>query len=262
MLKPNRTLLIVLAVFAATMAVAGAVVWQGGHSNGAAAQTVDFNRDIRPILNGNCIACHGGVKQAGGVSFSYREQALGTGKSGRPTVIPGNPRGSELMARVTSGNPETRMPLHAAPLPPEKIALLRQWIKEGASWENYWAFVPPKTQSLPQVRQSSWVRQPLDRFVLARLETEKLKPSPEAAKSVLLRRVSLDLTGLPPTPEELAAFLADRSVNAYEKQVDRLLASPRYGERWASLWLDLARYGDTKGFEKDRARPGAWVYRD
>ncbi len=261
MLKPNRTLLIVLAVFAATMAVAGAVVWQGGPSHSAAAQ-IDFNRDIRPILNGNCIACHGGVKQAGGVSFSYREQALGTGKSGRPTVIPGNPRGSELMARVTSGNPETRMPLHAAPLSPEKIALLRQWIKEGATWENYWAFVPPKTQSLPQVRQASWVRQPLDRFVLARLEQEKLKPSPEASKSALLRRVSLDLTGLPPTPQELAAFLADTSANAYEKQVDRLLASPRYGERWASLWLDLARYGDTKGFEKDRARPGAWVYRD
>jgi mono/diheme cytochrome c family protein len=262
MLKPNRVLLIVLAVFAATMAVAGAVVWQGGHSNSAAAQTVDFNRDIRPILNGSCIACHGGVKQAGGVSFSYREQALGTGKSGRPTVIPGNPRGSELMARVTTGNPETRMPLHAAPLPPEKIALLRQWIKEGAAWENYWAFVPPKVQSLPEVRQASWIRQPLDRFVLARLEKEKLKPSPEASKAALLRRVSLDLTGLPPTPEELTAFLADRTANAYEKQVDRLLASPRYGERWASLWLDLARYGDTKGFEKDRARPGAWVYRD
>ena len=261
-MKPNRTLLIVLAVFAATIAVAGAVVWRGGPSNGAAAQAVDFNRDIRPILNGNCIGCHGGVKQAGGVSFSYRDQVLGTGKSGRPTVIPGNPRGSELMARVTSGNPETRMPLHAAPLPAQQIALLRQWIEEGAPWENYWAFVAPKAQRLPQVKQAAWVRQPLDRFILARLEREKLKPSPQAPKTALLRRVSLDLTGLPPTPEEQRAFLADTSPNAYEKQVDRLLASPRYGERWASLWLDLARYGDTKGFEKDRARPGAWVYRD
>lgn len=247
------------AVVLIATGMVGAMVLRKGDD---AQQRVDFNRDIRPILNGSCIGCHGGVKQAGGVSFSYREQALGTGKSGRPTVIPGNPRGSELMARVTSDNPQTRMPLHAPALRPEQVALLRQWIDEGAAWENYWAFVPPRAQSLPQVKQVSWVRQPLDRFVLARLESEKLKPSPQAPKEALLRRVSLDLTGLPPTPEEQAAFLADASANAYEKQVDRLLASPRYGERWASLWLDLARYGDTKGFEKDRARPGAWIYRD
>ncbi len=140
--------------------------------------------------------------------------------------------------------------------------MLRRWIDEGAPWSDYWAFVKPKPQSLPSVKQTGWVRQPVDRFVLARLEKEKLAPSPEADKAALLRRVSLDLTGLPPTPEELAAFQADTSRDAYEKQVDRLLASPRYGERWASLWLDLARYGDTKGFEKDRARPGAWTYRD
>lgn len=262
MLRPNRTVLIVLGGFAATIVIAGAVILNTNGSGGATAQTVDFNRDVRPILNGSCIGCHGGVKQAGGVSFSYREQVLGTGKSGRPTVIPGNPRASELMARVTSGNAETRMPLHAPPLQPQQVAVLRQWIEEGAPWEDYWAFVPPKTQVLPPVRQMSWIRQPLDRFVLARLEKEKLAPSPEASKPALLRRVSLDLTGMPPTPAELAAFMADTSANAYEKQVDRLLASPRYGERWASLWLDLARYGDTKGFEKDRARPGAWIYRD
>ena len=240
--------------------IVGAIILRP--NDDANSRRVDFNRDIRPILNGNCIGCHGGVKQAGGVSFSYRAQALGTGKSGRPTVIPENPRGSELMARITSANPETRMPLHAPALQPEKIALLRQWIQEGAAWEDYWAFVPPKAQDLPQVRQKAWVRQPLDRFILARLEAEKLKPSPQASKAALLRRVSLDLTGMPPTPEEQAIFFADASPNAYEKQVDRLLASPRYGERWASLWLDLARYGDTKGFEKDRARPGAWIYRD
>lgn len=249
-----------IAAVAAVACVAGA--WWGFAPHGAAAEPVDFNRDIRPILNTNCMGCHGGVKQAGNVSFSYREQALGKGKSGRPTVVPGSPRQSELMARVTSSNPETRMPLHAAPLNARQIALLRQWIDEGAPWSNYWAFVKPKPQALPAVKQAGWVRQPVDRFVLARLEKEKLAPSPEADKESLLRRVSLDLTGLPPTPEEMAAFAADTSPDAYEKQVDRLLASPRYGERWASLWLDLARYGDTKGFEKDRARPGAWTYRD
>ncbi|HEX4272261.1 MAG TPA: PSD1 and planctomycete cytochrome C domain-containing protein [Rhizomicrobium sp.] len=228
----------------------------------AAAQHVDFNRDIRPIFNSHCITCHGGVKQASDVSFSYREQALGKGKSGRRIVVPGSPRTSELMARVTSSDPETRMPLHSSALSATEIALLREWIAQGAPWENYWAFVPPKPQALPKVRGEAWVRRPLDRFILARLEQEALRPAPEADKAALLRRVSLDLTGLPPTPDELAAFLADGSKDAYEKQVDRLLASPRYGERWASLWLDLARYGDSKGFEKDHNRPGVWTYRD
>ncbi len=154
------------------------------------------------------------------------------------------------------------MPYHGPPLTPQQIALFRRWIKEGAKWEDYWAFVPPAPRPLPQVKRADWVRQPLDRFILARLEKEGLEPSPEADKAALLRRVSLDLTGLPPTPEEEAAFLADSSPGAYEKQVDRLLASPRYGERWASMWLDLARYADTKGYEADRNRPGVWPYRD
>jgi hypothetical protein len=223
---------------------------------------VSFSRDIRPIFNQNCVPCHGGVRQKNGVSFIFREEALGVGKSGRRTIVPGKPDASELIARVTSADPEARMPYHGPPLPPQQIALLRQWIKEGAKWEDHWAFVPPQTQPLPAVKQSGWPRQPLDRFILARLEKEGLAPSPEADKSALLRRVSLDLTGLPPTPEEQAAFLADSSPNAYEKQVDRLLASPRYGERWAALWLDLARYADSKGYEADRARPGVWPYRD
>jgi hypothetical protein len=228
----------------------------------ASGPRVDFNRDIRPIFNSNCMACHGGVKQASNVSFSYRAQVLGRGKSGRTIVVPGNPRASELIARVTSNDPEVRMPLHGAPLKPEQIALLRRWIEQGAPWSDYWAFVPPRPQALPAVRRPGWIRRPLDRFILARLEKEGLSPSPQADKAALLRRVSLDLTGLPPTPQEQAAFLADTSANAYEKQVDRLLASPRYGERWASMWLDLARYGDSKGFEKDKSRPGVWPYRD
>ena len=240
--------------------VAGIGLWSGHSKSTTAPQRVDFNRDVRPIFNSQCMSCHGGVKQAGNVSFSYREQALGKGKSGRPVIVPGNPRVSELMARITSTDPEIRMPLHGAPLPQTQIDVLRRWIKEGAQWENYWAFVPPRPQGLPAVRKG-WARQPLDHFILARLEKEKLVPSPEAGKAELLRRVSLDLTGLPPTPEEQAAFLGDTSRDAYEKQVDRLLASPRYGERWASLWLDLARYGDSKGFEKDHGRP-VWPYRD
>src|SRR5271170_1250975 len=223
---------------------------------------VDFSRDIRPIFNQNCTSCHGGVRQKNGVSFIFREEALGTGKSGRRTIVPGDPDASELITRVTSKDPDVRMPYHAPALPPEQIALLRRWIKEGAKWTDHWAFVPPKSQPLPPVKRPDWARQPLDRFILARLERESLKPSPEAGKSELLRRVSLDLTGLPPTAEEEAAYLADSSSDAYERQVDRLLASPGYGERWASLWLDLARYADTMGYEADRRRPGVWAYRD
>jgi hypothetical protein len=223
---------------------------------------VRFSRDIRPIFNQNCAPCHGGVRQKNGVSFIFREEALGIGKSGRRTIVPGKPEASELIARVTSKDSEVRMPYHAPPLPPQQIALLRQWIKEGAKWEDHWAFVPPKPQPLPAVKQANWVRQPLDRFILARLEKEAQQPASEADKAALIRRVSFDLTGLPPTPEELAAYVADSSPNAYEKQVDRLLASPRYGERWAALWLDLARYADTKGYESDQERPGVWPYRD
>ena len=223
---------------------------------------VSFSRDVRPILNQNCVPCHGGVRQKNGVSFIFREEALGVGKSGRRTIVPGKPDASELIARVTSRDPDTRMPYHGPPLAPQQIALLRRWIKEGAKWEDHWSFVAPKPQAVPAVKRPGWAHQPLDQFILARLEKEGLAPSPEADKAALLRRVSLDLTGLPPTPEEQATYLADSSPNAYEKQVDRLLASPHYGERWAAMWLDLARYADSKGYEADRGRPGVWPYRD
>ena len=228
----------------------------------SSSKPVDFSRDIRPILNQSCASCHGGVRQKSGVSFMFREEALAIGKSGRRTVVPGDPDHSELMARLTSKDPEVRMPYHAQALPPDQVALMRRWIKEGAKWSDYWAFVPPKPQALPGTKNRQWVREPLDRFILARLEKESLTPSPEADKAALLRRVSLDLTGLPPTAEELIAFLADDSPDAYEKQVDRLLASPAYGERWASMWLDLARYADSYGYEADNLRLGVWAYRD
>ena len=261
--RPRR-----LGMVAISLAAAGLlwVNWSQSHAvplfSRIFRKPVDFSRDIRPIFNQNCVACHGGVRQKNGVSFIFREAALGIGKSGRPTIVPGDPDASELMARAASTDPDTRMPYHAPPLPPEQIALLRRWIKEGANWTDHWAFVHPKSQPLPPVRHLDLVRQPLDRFIFARLEQESLEPSPEASKSELLRRVSLDLTGLPPTTEEEAAYLSDSSPKAYEKQVDRLLASPGYGERWASLWLDLARYADTMGYEADRRRPGVWPYRD
>src|SRR6266436_2530025 len=225
-------------------------------------QRTDFSRDIRPIFNQNCVACHGGVRQKNGVSFIFREEALGKGKSGRQTIAPGHPDASELISRLTSHDPDVRMPYHAPSLPPEQISLLRRWIAEGAQWSDYWAFVPPKPQPLPTVKHANWVRQPLDRFILARLDRESLSPSAAASKTALLRRVSLDLTGLPPTVDEQSAFLSDNSDNAYEQQVDRLLASPAYGERWASMWLDLARYADSMGYEADHRRPGVWAYRD
>jgi len=240
------------------------VIWPSIHSSFSRGshRAVDFSRDIRPILNQNCVACHGGVRQKNGVSFIFRQDALGKGKSGRQTIVPGHPESSELISRLTSKDPDLRMPYHAPPLPPEQISLLRRWIAEGAQWSDYWAFVAPKPQPLPAVKNLNWVRQPLDRFVLARLQRESLSPSVEASKAELLRRVSLDLTGLPPTADEQAAFLSDKSADAYERQVDRMLASPAYGERWASMWLDLARYADSMGYEADHRRPGVWAYRD
>jgi Protein of unknown function (DUF1553)/Protein of unknown function (DUF1549)/Planctomycete cytochrome C len=258
-LSPSRRPRIVVVLVAVVVIGVVAGAW---FAHSRSRNPVSFSNDIQPILNQNCVQCHGGVRQKNGVSFVFREDAFGKGKSGRRTIVPGHPDESELIARLTSSDPEARMPYHAPALPPEQIRLLRQWIKEGANWEDHWAFVAPKPQPLPGVNESGWIRQPLDRFVLARLEKEGLAPSPEANKSELLRRVSFDLTGLPPTLEEQASFLSDSSPNAYEKQVDRLLASPRYGERWAALWLDLARYADSKGYEADRERPGVWPYRD
>src|SRR5205807_3512175 len=154
-----------VALAAVTVIGGGLAAWRGvGPFRYAGfGKQVSFSRDIRPILNQNCVFCHGGVRQKNGVSFIFREEALGVGKSGRPTIVPGKPDASELMARVTSTDPEARMPYHASPLPPQQIALLRQWIKEGANWEDYWAFVAPKLQPLPAVKRSNWVRQTLDR---------------------------------------------------------------------------------------------------
>jgi hypothetical protein len=230
------------------------------------AEPVEFNRDIRPILTHHCTACHGGVKEAGGISFITREGALATGESGRQPVVPGEPAKSEMLRRIRSTDPDEVMPQpkHGPPLSVAEAALIERWIAEGANWQKHWSHELPVEPAVAKVSDESWPAAPLDRFVLARLDREKLRPSPEAPPAEWLRRASFDLTGLPPTPEELAAFEsahAADSAAARAQAVDRLLDSPRYGERWAAMWLDLARYADTYGFEKDPHR-NVWPWRD
>jgi hypothetical protein len=232
----------------------------------AAADEIDFNRDIRPILTSHCTACHGGVKEAGGISFVFREKALAAGESGMRTIIPGNPDASELIKRITSTDPDVVMPQpeHGPPLPASEIAKLHLWIKQGAKWQEHWAFGKPVAVSPPAVKLSNWPKNPIDHFVLARLEAENLRPNPEAEPALLLRRLSIDLIGLPPTLAELDAFEAAWKTDpeaAWQREIDRLLASPHYGERWASNWLDLARYADTEGLGHDQPRT-AWPFRD
>lgn len=224
-------------------------------------EKVDFNAQIRPIFNQKCITCHGGVKKNGGFSLLFREDAMQPAKSGLRAIIPGDANGSELIKRLVHQDPEERMPLEAEPLSPEEIKVLKRWIDQGANWEAHWAYLPPNQNSQPPTPDTNWIQNGVDAFIYQRLRQEGLKPSPRADKAALLRRLSLDLVGLPPTLEESGAFLNDHSPDAYEKQVDRLLASPRFGERWASMWLDLARYADSKGYEKDLER-SIWKYRD
>ncbi|MEQ8846561.1 PSD1 and planctomycete cytochrome C domain-containing protein [Botrimarina sp.] len=224
---------------------------------------VDFDRDIRPIFVAHCLACHGGVKQAAGVSFVYRDQVL---PPDGWIVEPGDPAASPLLDRVTETDPDLRMPPpeHGPALSDEEVGLLRGWIAQGAVWREHWAFERPTAPAPPEASRSAWPRKELDRFVLRRLEEQGLEPSPDADPSRWLRRVSLDLVGLPPTPDERRAFLEDvarRGEAAYAAAVDRLLGSDHFGERWASVWLDQVRYADSRGLGNDAPR-NAWKYRD
>lgn len=217
---------------------------------------VDFGREVLPLLKAHCFQCHGGGESQGGLRLDSRALALKGGKSGT-ALVPGNGAGSLMLARILGKGGKPAMPLGFAPLANAQIALLRAWIDQGVVWpegnsaKRHWAYLPPVRPKVPQVHNRAWVRNPIDVFVLARLEREGLKPSPEADKTTLIRRVTLDLTGLPPTPGEVAAFLADKRSNAYARVVDRLLASPHYGERMALPWLDTARYADSNGFQQD-----------
>jgi hypothetical protein len=234
-------------------------------SSGPLPQNIQFNRDIRPILSDRCFACHGPDEKRRTTAFHFdmEESAKQDLGQGRFAIVPGDPAKSALIQRITAPDERRRMPpASTGPrLSERETALLKEWIQQGAKWEKHWSFVPPKRPDVPAVADSSWIRNPIDNFVLHRLEQEGLKPSPEADRATLLRRVTLDLTGKGPTLAELDEFLTDRSPNAYEKAVDRLLQSPHYGERMAVPWLDAARYADTSGYQQDHERY-MWRWRD
>jgi hypothetical protein len=229
------------------------------------AEKVDFSRDVQPIFTKNCFLCHGpdGSSRKAELRLDVRENALTDHDSGVP-IVPGKPEMSELIARITAEDVDDRMPpkKHGNPLTAEQVKTLKDWIAQGAEYTEHWAFVPPKKAPLPTVKDTAWAATPVDRFVLQTLEREKLAPVARASRETLIRRATLDLIGLPPTPEEIEAFVSDRSPDAYARVIDRLLASPHYGERWGRHWLDVARYADSGGFETDIFFGHAWRYRD
>ncbi len=235
-----------------------------GGTSAATNTTVDFQRQVRPILSDNCFLCHGPDKgtRMVGLRLDTQEGAMAKRKNGTP-IVPGKPDESLLIKRIYSDNPNFRMPPTFAhkTLTQDQKDILRRWIEQGATWKQHWAFIPPVKSAVPVVKNTSWPRNDIDRFILAKLESNGLQPAPEADRRTLIRRVTLDLTGLPPTPEAVQAFVKDKSPDAYEKVVDRLLASPSYGEHRARYWLDAARYADTQGLHFDNYRE-IWPYRD
>lgn len=247
----------------------GGLAWAVGDDR----ERVDFTRDVKPILDARCIECHGLDKAKAGLRLDAREPAFAGSYGGETKVIvPGDAARSVLVQRLVTTNEDERMPAGAAPLSPAQIDTLKRWIDEGATWPDdgaaivasantHWAYAAPVEQSVPALRDASGVRNPIDAFVRARLEAEGVVPAPQADRATLLRRIHLDLTGIPPTLEELDAFLADDRADTYEERVDALLASPRHAERMAQWWLDLARYADTNGYEKDERRT-MWRWRD
>src|SRR5262249_22944850 len=238
---------------------------RAAESEPKAKATVDFNRQVRPILSENCFACHGPdeKQRKAKLRFDTKEGVFAKLRGGGSAIVPGKVEESELVRRITAEETSERMPpvKSGKKMKPEEIALLKEWIAQGAPWSSHWAFVPPRRPELPAVGNAEWCRNPMDQFVLAKLQAIGLQPSPEADRTALIRRVTLDLTGLPPTPAEIDAFLADLAPNAFEKVVDRLLRSPRYGEHMTRFWLDAARYGDTHGLHLDNYRE-IWPYRE
>ena len=239
-------------------------------------RAVEFDRDVEPILHTRCYACHGPSVQTNGLRFDRHEAVLAGGYSG-PAIKPNDSAGSPLIHRIASTKEGYRMPPAGPVLTPQEVGILRAWIDQGVRWgppeqqaaaqlqspsSAHWSFLPIKRPQPPTPKRADWVRNPIDQFILARLESEGVSPSPEADKLTLLRRLSLDLTGLPPTWGEAEAYLADSTPEAYERVVDRLLDSEHYGEKWARHWLDLARYADSDGYEKDMSRPYAWRWRN
>jgi Protein of unknown function (DUF1553)/Protein of unknown function (DUF1549)/Planctomycete cytochrome C len=221
---------------------------------------VDYSADVKPIINKHCISCHGGVKKQSGFSLLFKEEALAKAKSGKYAIIPGDADGSELMRRITNTDPEERMPHHKSPLSKAEIEVFRKWIDQGADWETHWAYKPVEKPSVPDVTDK-WVRNDIDKFIFENVKKQGMTVSKEADPVTLARRVSLDLVGFPVNNAQKNAYIAAPSDKTYTAYVESLLASPHYGEKWTSLWLDLARYADTKGYERDGNRE-IWKYRD
>ncbi len=230
---------------------------------------IDYSTQVKPIINKNCITCHGGVRAKGNFSLLFRDQALAKTKDGKYAIIPGDPDGSEMIQRLTLKDPEERMPFHHEPLSKDEINVLRKWIKQGAQWGENWSYVPLKPVAVPQsktffglvLHKNDWAKNEIDDFILDKAKEHDLQPSPQAEKATLLRRVSLDIIGELPSKTIAEKYLNDNNPKAYEELVDSLLTSKQYGEKWTSLWLDLARYADTKGYERDDSR-NIWRYRD
>ncbi|MCA9436549.1 MAG: DUF1549 domain-containing protein, partial [Candidatus Omnitrophica bacterium] len=237
----------------------------GVRESDSGTELVGFNKQIRPILSDKCLACHGPdeKKRKAGLRLDEEESAKAEGRSGNRAIVPGDREASELWYRVSTHDEADRMPPsgQVKQLTQDEIELLGKWIDQGAKYQKHWAFVKPERPEVPKVANTAWPKNPIDSFVLSNLEKKGIEPSPEADKEILLRRVYLDLIGIPPTPTEIEAFLTDDSPNAYEKVVDELLASPHYGERWARHWLDAARYADSNGYSIDGPRE-IWKYRD
>ena len=253
---------VLLNLFLVVLTALTGAVGLGAEEN--TTEPVAFNRDIRPILSDKCFTCHGPDKSKRLSALRLDTEKGGRADlGGRSAIVPGHPEESELIARLTTDDDARRMPpaYGGKKLSAAEIELLRLWVSEGAEWQQHWSFLTPRRPKVPPGDPKSWAKNDIDRFVLARLQREGLSPAAQADRATLLRRVSLDLTGLPPTPGELDAFLADDSPEAYEKVVDRLLASPRYGERMAVRWLDAARYADTNGYQTDAER-SMWRWRD
>ncbi|MFM1913358.1 MAG: hypothetical protein RIR51_1196 [Bacteroidota bacterium] len=231
-------------------------------------EEISYSQQVKPILNKHCISCHGGVKKQGKFSILFEEEAFQITASGKPSIIPFHADQSEFISRLTAKDPEERMPYKKPPLTKEEIEILIKWVDQGAKWENHWAYEPIKKPSIPSVSNffsklfnKTFDENPIDAFTLSKMKENGLEPSSQAVPEVLIRRLSLDLTGIPPTIELINRFKLDSSPANYEKIVDSLLASNSYGEKWASQWLDLARYSDSRGYQKDNGRT-IWAYRD
>ena len=233
---------------------------------------IDFAKDVRPLLEKFCWRCHGEKKQESGLRLDSREALLKGGDLGQ-VIAAGDSERSKLITLVAGLDSQTTMPPEGDQLKPEQVGILRAWIDQGCVWPDadapkketkstHWAYQPIRRVASPGVKKGDWVRNPIDAFVLAELEKRGIAPSPEADRVTLIRRLNLDLLGLPPTIEEVDAFVNDKRPNAYEELVDRLLKSPHFGERWARHWLDMARYADSDGYEKDNPRPDAYRWRD